>query len=163
RVRARRRARTRRRALVLGDPAERHRARRGYRRGRRRLGARLGRRRDRHRRAAQPRRVVVRPELDRSTVTVSELFDAEVWREVPGFEGLTDITYHLDVSGRIARVAFHRPEVRTAFRPHTVDELARALDAARQNPRVGSCCSPATERARRTAAGPSARAATSAS
>ena len=70
-------------------------------------------------------------------MTVSELFDAEVWREVPGFEGLTDITYHLDVSGRIARVAFDRPEVRNAFRPQTVDELARALDHARQNPRVG--------------------------
>lgn len=70
-------------------------------------------------------------------MTVSELFDAEVWREVPGFEGLTDVTYHLDVSGRIARVAFDRPEVRNAFRPQTVDELARALDDARQNPRVG--------------------------
>src|SRR6478752_1258768 len=53
---------------------------------------------------------------------VSELFDPDVWREVPGFGGLTDITYHHDVSGRIARVAFNRPEVRNAFRPHTVDE-----------------------------------------
>lgn len=70
-------------------------------------------------------------------VTVSELFDPEVWREVPGFEGLADISYHLDVSGRIARVAFDRPEVRNAFRPQTVDELARALDDARQNSRVG--------------------------
>jgi naphthoate synthase len=70
-------------------------------------------------------------------VTVSELFDAEVWREVPGFETLGDVTYHLDVTGRIARVAFDRPEVRNAFRPQTVDELARALDDARQNPRVG--------------------------
>lgn len=68
---------------------------------------------------------------------ISELFDAEVWREVPGFESLTDVTYHLDASGRIARVAFDRPEVRNAFRPQTVDELARALDDARQNPRVG--------------------------
>jgi naphthoate synthase len=70
-------------------------------------------------------------------VTVSELFDAAVWREVPGFENLGDVTYHLDVTGRIARVAFNRPEVRNAFRPQTVDELARALDDARQNPRVG--------------------------
>ena len=70
-------------------------------------------------------------------MTVSELFDVEVWREVPGFEGLQDVTYHLDTSGRIARVAFNRPEVRNAFRPQTVDELARALDDARQNPRVG--------------------------
>jgi len=68
---------------------------------------------------------------------ISELFDPEVWREVPGFDDLTDITYHLDVSGRVTRIAFDRPEVRNAFRPQTVDELARALDDARQNPRVG--------------------------
>ncbi|HAN25033.1 MAG TPA: 1,4-dihydroxy-2-naphthoyl-CoA synthase, partial [Microbacterium ginsengisoli] len=30
-----------------------------------------------------------------------------------------------------------RPEVRNAFRPHTVDELYRALDIARQDPRIG--------------------------
>ena len=68
---------------------------------------------------------------------VSDLFDASLWREVEGFGELTDITYHLDVSGRVARIAFDRPEVRNAFRPHTVDELYRALDDARQNPRVG--------------------------
>ncbi len=68
---------------------------------------------------------------------VSELFDAEVWRDVPGFEGLDDVTYHLDASGRIARIAFNRPEVRNAFRPRTVDQLASALDDARQNPKVG--------------------------
>jgi len=68
---------------------------------------------------------------------VSELFDPERWRPVDGFDALTDITYHLDTTGRIARIAFDRPEVRNAFRPHTVDELYRALDDARQNPRVG--------------------------
>jgi len=68
---------------------------------------------------------------------VSDLFDADLWREVDGFAELTDITYHLDVTGRVARIAFDRPEVRNAFRPHTVDELYRALDDARQNPRVG--------------------------
>jgi naphthoate synthase len=68
---------------------------------------------------------------------VSELFDASLWHEVDGFGELTDITYHLDVAGRVARIAFDRPEVRNAFRPHTVDELYRALDHARQNPRVG--------------------------
>jgi naphthoate synthase len=71
------------------------------------------------------------------SAVVSELFDAEVWVEVPGFEGLTDVTYHQDTTGRIARVAFNRPEVRNAFRPHTVDELYRALDDARQNSRIG--------------------------
>ncbi len=68
---------------------------------------------------------------------VSDTFDATRWQVVPGFENLTDLTYHLDTSGRIARIAFDRPEVRNAFRPHTVDELYGALDDARQNPRVG--------------------------
>ena len=69
---------------------------------------------------------------------VSELFDARRWAPVDGFDGLEDITYHHDRSGRIARVAFDRPEVRNAFRPHTVDELYRALDIARQDPRIGA-------------------------
>ncbi len=68
---------------------------------------------------------------------VSELFDPTRWVEVEGFTELTDLTYHHDTTGRIARVAFDRPEVRNAFRPHTVDELARALDDARMNPRIG--------------------------
>ncbi|MHB1234170.1 MAG: 1,4-dihydroxy-2-naphthoyl-CoA synthase [Microbacteriaceae bacterium] len=68
---------------------------------------------------------------------VSELFDSEVWRDVPGFDALTDVTYHHDVTGRVARIAFDRPEVRNAFRPHTVDELYAALDHARQNPKIG--------------------------
>lgn len=68
---------------------------------------------------------------------VSELFDADAWVDVPGFTELTDVTYHQDTTGRIARIAFNRPEVRNAFRPHTVDELYRALDDARQNSRIG--------------------------
>ena len=35
------------------------------------------------------------------------------------------------------RIAFDRPEVRNAFRPHTVDELHRALDHARMSADVG--------------------------
>ena len=68
---------------------------------------------------------------------VSELFDETRWKAVAGFEQLTDITYHLDDTGRVARIAFDRPEVRNAFRPQTVDELYSALDHARRNPRVG--------------------------
>lgn len=68
---------------------------------------------------------------------VSEIFDATQWRIAPGFDKLTDVTYHHDLSGRIARVAFNRPEVRNAFRPHTVDELFAALEDARTNPHVG--------------------------
>jgi len=67
---------------------------------------------------------------------VSELFDPSEWREVDGF-ALTDITYHRHVSQGTVRVAFDRPEVRNAFRPHTVDELYRALDHARMTPDVG--------------------------
>lgn len=70
-------------------------------------------------------------------MTVSEIFDESQWTEVAGFGALTDITYHHDTTGRIARVAFNRPEVRNAFRPHTVDELYRALEDARTNPRIG--------------------------
>lgn len=68
---------------------------------------------------------------------VSEIFDSREWEVAPGFGGLTDITYHHDVSGRIARVAFNRPAVRNAFRPHTVDELYAALEDARTNSRIG--------------------------
>ena len=72
---------------------------------------------------------------------VSELFDASRWRVVEGFD-FTDITYHreVDPSGGdrgTVRIAFDRPEVRNAFRPHTVDELYRALDHARMTPDVG--------------------------
>src|ERR671910_1055148 len=67
---------------------------------------------------------------------VSELFDADAWDEVPGFD-LADITYHRAKAHGTVRVAFDRPEVRNAFRPHTVDELYRALDHARQSSDVG--------------------------
>ncbi len=67
----------------------------------------------------------------------SELFDEALWKAVDGFDGLTDLTYHHDIDGRVARIAFDRPEVRNAFRPHTVDELYRALDHARQDGRIG--------------------------
>ena len=68
---------------------------------------------------------------------VSDLFDPTVWREVDGFSELSDVTYHHDVAGRVARIAFNRPEVRNAFRPKTVDELYRVMDHARQNSRIG--------------------------
>lgn len=68
---------------------------------------------------------------------VSELFDAAEWTQVPVARQFTDVTYHLSIDGRIARVAFNRPEVRNAFRPRTVDELYTALDDARMNPKVG--------------------------
>jgi naphthoate synthase len=71
------------------------------------------------------------------TKFVSELFDASIWRSVPGFEDLGDITYHKHVKSGIVRVAFNRPEVRNAFRPKTVDELYRALVHAAEDSAVG--------------------------
>ncbi|WP_347755941.1 1,4-dihydroxy-2-naphthoyl-CoA synthase [Agrococcus sp. ProA11] len=68
-------------------------------------------------------------------MTISPLFDPAEWADAePGYD---DITVHRSRDGRIARIAFDRPEVRNAFRPHTVDELYRALDDARQDSRVG--------------------------
>ncbi len=67
---------------------------------------------------------------------VSDIFDPTRWTEVPGF-AFTDITYHRAVDQGTVRIAFHRPEVRNAFRPHTVDELYTALDHARQTSDVG--------------------------
>ncbi|GAA4687941.1 1,4-dihydroxy-2-naphthoyl-CoA synthase [Kocuria gwangalliensis] len=79
---------------------------------------------------------------------VSEIFDPQQWRQVQGFEDLQDITYHRgverDESGDVVRdvpwvrIAFHRPEVRNAFRPGTVDELYRTLDHARMSSDVGA-------------------------
>ncbi|MGQ4508349.1 1,4-dihydroxy-2-naphthoyl-CoA synthase [Dermabacteraceae bacterium P13128] len=83
---------------------------------------------------------------------VSDTFDPARWRDIPpaelGGPEFTDITYHRaverDETGAIVRdlpcvrIAFDRPEVRNAFRPHTVDELYRALDHARLDTRVGT-------------------------
>jgi naphthoate synthase len=69
-------------------------------------------------------------------VTISPIFDPAAWTQVPGFE-FTDITYHRAVDQGTVRIAFNRPEVRNAFRPHTVDELYTALDHARQSIDVG--------------------------
>ncbi|MEY3566860.1 MAG: hypothetical protein RLZ19_874, partial [Actinomycetota bacterium] len=64
--------------------------------------------------------------------TVSEIFDPTAWTVVPGFD-FTDITYHRATDQGTVRIAFDRPEVRNAFRPHTVDELYTALEHARQS------------------------------
>ena len=67
---------------------------------------------------------------------VSEIFDAEQWSEVEGFD-FQDLTYHRAKDQGTVRIAFNRPEVRNAFRPNTVDELYRALDHARMSSDVG--------------------------
>jgi len=68
---------------------------------------------------------------------VSDTFDPEQWDEVPGFEDLTDLTYHRAKAHGTVRIAFDRPDVLNAFRPHTVDELLRVLEHARISADVG--------------------------
>ncbi|MBG93405.1 MAG: 1,4-dihydroxy-2-naphthoyl-CoA synthase [Chloroflexi bacterium] len=68
---------------------------------------------------------------------VSEIFDDARWSEVKGFN-FSDITYHRAINQGTVRIAFNRPEIRNAFRPHTVDELYTALDHARQWTDVGT-------------------------
>jgi len=69
---------------------------------------------------------------------VSQLFDSSIWHDVPGFSELTDVTYHKHMTLGIVRIAFNRPDVRNAFRPRTVDELAAALKHAAEDSRVGA-------------------------
>lgn len=47
----------------------------------------------------------------------------------------TDIKYH-KMPG-IAKITINRPEVRNAFRPHTIDEISIALKEARNDPSIG--------------------------
>jgi naphthoate synthase len=68
---------------------------------------------------------------------VSETFDPDAWDEVPGFEGLVDLTYHRAKAHGTVRIAFDRPDVLNAFRPGTVDELLRVLEHARTSSDVG--------------------------
>ncbi len=67
---------------------------------------------------------------------VSEIFDPARWQEVEGFR-FDDITYHRAKDQGTVRIAFARPQVRNAFRPQTVDELATALEHARCSSEVG--------------------------
>lgn len=54
------------------------------------------------------------------------------WETVREF---TDITYKK--SGGVARIAFNRPEVRNAFRPHTTSELYEAFYDAQEDSSIG--------------------------
>src|SRR5467141_1560922 len=54
------------------------------------------------------------------------------WQSAHGYE---DIRYEL--AGGIAKITIDRPEVRNAFRPETVIELADAFNRAREDEHVG--------------------------
>src|ERR1044072_9124550 len=68
---------------------------------------------------------------------VSEIFDPAQWDDGPGFDDLTDLTYHRAKEHGTVRVAFDRPDVLNAFRPHPVGELLRVLEHARTSSDVG--------------------------
>lgn len=65
---------------------------------------------------------------------ISPLFNPEEWKEVKEY---TDITFHRHHKLGLMRIAFNRPEVRNAFRPHTVDELYEAMEIARVSSDIG--------------------------
>ena len=60
---------------------------------------------------------------------VSAIFDPARWKLI-SLQGVAfkDITFHRAVDQGTVRIGFNRPEVRNAFRPRTVDELATALE-----------------------------------
>ena len=57
------------------------------------------------------------------------------WAIGDGGEAFTDIRYEVAVG--MAKITINRPEVRYAFRPHTLFELERAFALARDNETVG--------------------------
>ena len=57
------------------------------------------------------------------------------WQTGDGGENFVDIKYQ--VSEGMAKITINRPEVRNAFRPQTLFELAKAFDLARDNDQVG--------------------------
>ena len=54
------------------------------------------------------------------------------WRRFDDYEDI-----HYDTLGGIAKVTINRPEVRNAFRPKTLFELAAAFERARDDPAIG--------------------------
>ena len=63
----------------------------------------------------------------------------------PAGSDYTDIRYEVSSgdgdkpsdNGGIAKITIDRPQVRNAFRPQTIIEISRAMDAAREDPAVG--------------------------
>ncbi len=74
-----------------------------------------------------PKKKVTRPSAPATTVV-----PAAAWKPVGKFE---DILYHK--AEGIAKLTINRPEVRNAFRPTTLHELARAFKDAHEDPAIG--------------------------
>ena len=75
----------------------------------------------------QARATRKKPDAAKSTV-----IPAAAWRSVGRYE---DILYHK--AEGIAKLTINRPEVRNAFRPTTLHELARAFRDAHEDPEIG--------------------------
>ena len=78
-------------------------------------------------RKTQARATRKKPDAAKSTV-----IPAAAWRSVGRYE---DILYHK--AEGIAKLTINRPEVRNAFRPTTLHELARAFRDAHEDPEIG--------------------------
>lgn len=68
-------------------------------------------------------------------LTETELYAPIEWQDRS--DGYQDILYHTSAEG-IARITINRPEVRNAFRPLTVSEMAQALNRARHDSAIGA-------------------------
>jgi naphthoate synthase len=80
-----------------------------------------------------PTRNSIRPALEwESLLDTSHPGHVGEWRDIRYEIGFPEGT-----NGGIAKITINRPEVRNAFRPQTLQELTRAFDIARDDPRVG--------------------------
>lgn len=70
--------------------------------------------------------------VTRSAAPATAIVPAAAWKPVGKFE---DILYHK--AEGIAKLTINRPEVRNAFRPTTLNELARAFKDAHEDPAIG--------------------------
>ena len=68
-----------------------------------------------------------------STETAERIRPALAWREVD--LGFREVRYH--VAEGIAKITINRPDVRNAFTPRTVEEMRKALLAAKEDRSVG--------------------------
>ena len=68
-----------------------------------------------------------------STETAERIRPALAWREVD--LGFREVRYH--VAEGIAKITINRPDVRNAFTPRTVEEMRKALLAAKEDRSIG--------------------------
>jgi naphthoate synthase len=72
------------------------------------------------------------PQRPKQAPPEDELYAPVEWRSAAEYE---DIRY--EVADGIAKITIDRPEVRNAFRPHTLVEVSAAMELAREDAEVG--------------------------